>query len=234
VPEEAHRLRHAPRPKDGEAECTEKDQEHPPKAPPTALTAVAPSVFFLCGVFVGGQEGKRVLQPKTRTHTMAMPLSHKPFLQEVRQCQDLFEPSHPRITGAEVKIVLRSLGWDITTENVQKCITKVDCDGSGCITLPEFVTLIMQLKDPTSGWHDDELRESFRALRGGETGLIRSSDLVTFLSSTQYVEGASYVPIKEGDIQELMTQSNVDPEGEMHFEQFVRLVLPPPPAAQTT
>lgn len=79
------------------------------------------------------------------------------------------------IDEAELAVVLRSLGYSPTKEQLQKLMKKVDLDGSGGITFDEFV-MMMRLGDMQTDF-EREIIDAFDFFDKNKDGMVDRKEL---------------------------------------------------------
>lgn len=72
------------------------------------------------------------------------------FQQEVVKVAGLFQGSHTNCNAHEVAIILRSMGHDVSKDQILHMMKRVDPTSSGYLTLPQLVLLLEQMEHPTN------------------------------------------------------------------------------------
>ena len=118
------------------------------------------------------------------------------------------------ITTKELGTVMRSLGQNPTEAELQDMINEVDVDGNGTIDFPEFLSLMARkMKDQDT---EEELIEAFKAFDHG-SGRISSSEIRQVMASLGQ-------KMTEEEVEELIRGADVDGDGHINYEEFVRLM----------
>lgn len=160
-------------------------------------------------------------------HTRAggtQPCPPRVHVNDFRGCMDVFEAGRHRMNHWELQTVLRTLGCDdATVEKVRDYADRVDVEGAGTITLPEFTSLVEYLADaPGWGCPDDELREAYRILDVDERGAVKAADILKLITQ-------EYKLHHERDIESLMKEVGIKPSDDnVTFRDFVSIFMPPP------
>ncbi|KAJ9470792.1 Calmodulin [Diplonema papillatum] len=120
------------------------------------------------------------------------------------------------ITLSQFGTLLRSLGLNPPEIEFDGLVRAVDRDGSGTIDLNEFLTLM------SSRQHDidteEEIKEAFRVFDKDANGYISAAELrhlMTNLGEKQTDE----------EVSAMMQEADVDGDGLINYEEFVRLLM---------
>ncbi|CBY17793.1 unnamed protein product [Oikopleura dioica] len=149
---------------------------------------------------------------------MNKPLTHERLL-EYREAFQLFDKDgNGTIEIDELKIVLSSLGQPATQEELEELMKLADIDGDGTIDLDEFIEM-MRVQDAmeTENSHEETLRETFQLFDTDGSGKISSSEL------KQVMEKLGD-HLTDSQIQAMIKEADADGDGEIDFEEFVRMV----------
>lgn len=123
------------------------------------------------------------------------------------------------LSSDDVRNVLRSYDMLSTEGELQDVVAELDKKGDGLITLEEFVSVMNSHKSIFSkkDEKDLEFREVFRILDKSGTGRVTKQALCEFMSEFE-------PSFDEGHAFELMTQFDTKGNGELCYEDFVKLL----------
>jgi len=104
-------------------------------------------------------------------------------------------------------------------------LKEVDINGDGLFSLDEFVEIVSNYSGPTVGSTDDhdeeqELRDAFRIFDKHSRGFISASDLRAVL----HCLGED---LSEDEIEDMIREVDIDGDGRIDFEEFVRALGEP-------
>ncbi|KAG6753794.1 hypothetical protein POTOM_041793 [Populus tomentosa] len=120
------------------------------------------------------------------------------------------------ITTKELGTVMRSLGQNPTEAELQDMISEVDADQNGTIDFPEFLNLMARkMKDTDS---EEELREAFKVFDKDQNGFISAAEL-------RHVMTNLGEKLTDEEVEEMIREADVDGDGQVNYEEFVRMML---------
>eukprot|EP00831_Metopus_contortus_P036924 TRINITY_DN2913_c0_g2_i1.p1 TRINITY_DN2913_c0_g2~~TRINITY_DN2913_c0_g2_i1.p1 ORF type:complete len:230 (-),score=67.67 TRINITY_DN2913_c0_g2_i1:22-711(-) len=166
-----------------------------------------------------GESGKRDRKEmKRKQETFYQKLSEKQK-KEIKKAFDLFDPSGSgTIEARELKVALRALGFDPTTEDVKKLISNYDLEHSGKIDFFEFLSiLIAKISDKDD---EEDLTKDFLLFDVDQDGYISIEDL-------QHVAEDLGEELTEEDITEMIqgaAKENKDTATKINAEEFRRIL----------
>jgi Ca2+-binding EF-hand superfamily protein len=116
-----------------------------------------------------------------------------------------------------------SLGYSVTPERVSEVLRLVDADGNGNLSFREFVALIVLLsnegkQESQEANIDPRFRELFDSVDTDGSGSISTSELGDLFSNEGY-------DTSEEEMRGLIALVDTNNDGELNFEEFVRLML---------
>jgi len=137
-------------------------------------------------------------------------------MQELREAFDLFDTDGSgTIDTKELQVALRALGFDSKKEKVRKMIADIDLDGSGTIDFEEFVEMMTgKMGDRDS---PEEIRRVFKLFDDDETGKISFRNL-------KRVARELGENMTDEELQEMITKADLDGDGEVNEEEFMRIM----------
>ena len=119
------------------------------------------------------------------------------------------------INTKELGSVMRSLGQNLSEEEIQKMIEEVDKDDSGTIDFREFLGLITKkIKEKDN---DEELCEAFRLFDKDGDGQISAHEF-------RYVMMTSG-DLNEQEIENMIREVDTDGDGYIDYPEFIRVML---------
>ncbi len=120
------------------------------------------------------------------------------------------------ITTKELGTVMRSLGQNLSEDELKAMIEEVDTDKSGTIDFREFLGL-MAWKMKESGI-EEELIEAFKVFDRDGNGLISAHEL-------RFVMSTSGEELNDNDIEEMIREADENGDGYIDYEEFVRMMM---------
>ncbi|XP_063282938.1 calmodulin-A-like [Pelobates fuscus] len=119
------------------------------------------------------------------------------------------------VTTKELGTVMRSLGQNPTEAELQDMINEVDCDGSGTIDFPEFLTMMARkMKDTDT---EEEIREAFAVFDKDGNGYISAAEL-------RHVMTNLGEKLTDEEVDEMIREADVDGDGQVNYEEFVQMM----------
>lgn len=120
------------------------------------------------------------------------------------------------ITTKELGTVMRSLGQNLSEEELKTMIEEVDTDKSGTIDFQEFLGLMAWKMKETD--IEEELVEAFKVFDRDGNGLISAHEL-------RFVMSTSGEQLTEEDIEEMIREADENGDGYIDYEEFVRMMM---------
>jgi len=112
----------------------------------------------------------------------------------------------------ELGTVMRSLGQEITHENLDLIFASVDNDKSGCICFDEFLVLMSRFMPP-EGNTEDELMAAFQYFDKGKTGTFGLDEIEQAIHQL----GMDITPAQ---MKNMLSCADTDHDGQMTFGDF--------------
>lgn len=111
--------------------------------------------------------------------------------------------------------LLDALGENLSEQEVDAMVATVDKDGSGEIEFNEFLTM---MQNKISGMDTlRDLRQAFELLDKDGRGFIASNEL-------KHVVTDFCGKLNDHHVNQVLVQHNLEPDGQISFEQFHRLM----------
>ena len=125
-----------------------------------------------------------------------------------------------RIKTSQLGLLVRSLNQNPTESEIEDMIKEIDPDNTGMLNFPDFVALILRRWRDVDG--EEELLEAFKVLdkggpKGGSTGIIAEAELRHMVQNM----GEKF---SEQETEELLKKANPDQNGNINYEEFIRLL----------
>ena len=135
---------------------------------------------------------------------------------EFREAFQIFDKDHDgMISTKELGTVMRGLGQNPTENEIAQMIIDVDENGDGTIDFKEFLGLMAE-KLKSSG-NKQELLEAFKLIDKEGLGALPAYEF-RFLMST------SGENISEEEIDEMIEEADLDGDGTIDFDEFIRMM----------
>ena len=135
---------------------------------------------------------------------------------EFREAFSLFDKDGDgTITTRELGTVMRSLGQNPTSAELQDMINEVDADGNGIIDFPEFLTMMSRKMRDTDS--EEEMMEAFRVFDKDGSGYITAAEL-------RHVMTNLGEKLTDEEVDEMIREADMDGDGHMSYEEFVAIM----------
>jgi len=137
-------------------------------------------------------------------------------IEEFKEAFALFDKDGDgTISVDELGIVMRSLGRNLSKEDLMVMIAEVDEDGSGEIEFPEFLRLIVSKMQNTDSV--DEMREAFLVFDRDKSGSVSASEL-------KHVMNNLGEQVTDEEVEEMIKAADADGDGELSFDDFLQFI----------
>jgi len=139
--------------------------------------------------------------------------------QEIAEFQAAFEvfdtDSSGMISCSEMEAAIHQLGVQMSLEEIRQLVSESDVDGDGEVSFPEFVELMQ--KQQAQSTPEEEMRAAFSVFDRNNSGSISASELRDVMLSLGET-------LTDEELRELMTENDVDGDGEISYEEFVQMM----------
>lgn len=143
-------------------------------------------------------------------------MASAPNLSELRKAFELFDKNKDgTINLHELGDVMKSLGRDPTTEELQDIIDNYDVDGNKVVDFEEFLKLMGEL--PAENM--TELRHVFAIFDKNGDGYISKSEMKSAMKKINE-------NFNDEEIDDIIKEADLDDDGEVNFNEFVVLMTP--------
>merc|ERR1712179_677856 len=136
---------------------------------------------------------------------------------EFREAFDEFDKDGSgAISSKELLGVMRAMGQNPTEDELNNMVMGVDLDGNGTIEFPEFLEMMEQ--KATEDDDADTIREAFKIFDRDKDGFISTKELkkVTTMLGQQ---------LTKEEVEEFMKEADVDGNGKLDYDEFVKMML---------
>lgn len=136
---------------------------------------------------------------------------------QIREIRDAFalidQDNDGEISSQEILNVMRNLGRNPTEDEVQQMINEADEDESGSIDFEEFLHLMAKkmLKEED----ENEVKDAYVAFDRNADGAIPLEELSMVFRT---------LGVSEEEIELMMTEADINGDGEIDFEEFAALM----------
>mmetsp|Transcript_118925 Transcript_118925/g.237003 ORF Transcript_118925/g.237003 Transcript_118925/m.237003 type:complete len:155 (+) Transcript_118925:163-627(+) len=135
---------------------------------------------------------------------------------EFKEAYDLFDADGKgTVKVKDMMTLMRALGQHPTDTEYVDMVSEVDTDGNGTVDFPEFITLMAKLLRHNDV--EEELMIAFKVFDTDGSGYIGSGELHNVLLNI----GEKFT---EDQINEMVTLADVDCDGQISYEEFVKMM----------
>lgn len=132
-------------------------------------------------------------------------------LREIRNAFDVFDKDHSgNISRAELAEVMKSLGQNPTSEELDDVIKEVDLDNDGSIGFNEFVKMM-----------EVELQRSDKALIDAFKVLDENGDGFVTLQELKRIVIVTCPQITDDELKQMIDDLDTDKDGKINYEEFI-------------
>jgi calmodulin len=139
------------------------------------------------------------------------------ILNEYRQAFEMFDKDKDgSITAKELAMVMRSLNQEPNDSDLEEMINDVDENGNGKIEFDEFVNLMHRRNKETDT--EEEVINAFKVFDKEGNGNISTTEL-------RHIMTTLGDKITEEEIDEMLREADIDGDGFINYEEFVRMMM---------
>ena len=120
------------------------------------------------------------------------------------------------MTTGELGTVMRSLGQQVTENDLKAMINEVDADGSGALDFAEFLTMMARKMRGVDVL--DEINSAFASFDKDGSGTIDKDELEGILNSIDE-------KLSPADIQQMIKEADVDGDGQINYSEFANMLI---------
>ena len=135
---------------------------------------------------------------------------------DVKDSFDLFDINRDGVIDPDdLKIAMRSLGFEFTPQEIQRFVMELDPNNSGKIDFDQYHELIrskMADREPI-----EQIQMAFQMMDTDKSGKITFSNL-------KKVAKEIGETISDQELHEMINEADTDNDGEISFEEFVALI----------
>ncbi|XP_065499754.1 uncharacterized protein LOC135993675 [Caloenas nicobarica] len=146
---------------------------------------------------------------------LAFPLTEEERA-ELREAFDLFDPHGEGLVDVgDLKMNVRALGCELEKSEMKKIVSEFGEEGSGKVTFRSYLQVMTQkMAEPCE---KKEILKAFNAFDCDSTGKISLEDLKAVAEEVEE-------DITEEELQEMIDEADVDGDGEVDEEEFLRIL----------
>lgn len=141
-------------------------------------------------------------------------------IQELKQAFDMFDKNHDgKISSEELGCVLRTLGHNHSSKEVEEMIKNVDTNENGFVEYDEFLNMMLRAsKEQHTASSSDEARkrEAFAVFDMDGNGYIDKHEL-------KYVMRRLGENLSDDDLRAMFTEADLNGDGLIDYDEFSRL-----------
>jgi calmodulin len=141
---------------------------------------------------------------------------------EITECREAFalydDDNDGYIKMQELSLIMRALGQNPTTEHLQQMMDEADQEGDGRIDFPEFLALYDRRRRQYTNNTFSEILDAFKVFDTEKKNAIPKPKMKEILLSL------GDTTMSELDIDEMLDEADVDGDGEVDLEEFMRMI----------
>ncbi|VDI50101.1 uncharacterized protein LOC143067915 isoform X3 [Mytilus galloprovincialis] len=138
-------------------------------------------------------------------------------VREYREAFNLYDKDHDGVISThKLGVILRSLGHNPTELEIQEMIDEVDHDRTGSVEFEDFLEVVMS-KDLDEEDHELALKEAFKMFDRDGNGYIDADELRLCMMNLGE-------KLTLDEVEEMIKEVDVDYDGRMNYEEFVKLM----------
>ncbi|XP_022252196.1 calcium-binding protein E63-1-like isoform X1 [Limulus polyphemus] len=140
-------------------------------------------------------------------------------VQELKAAFVLMDKNHDgRVNASELKAMLESLGILLTDNMIRRVLYQVNMRDDGLINEEEFMTWMARLQISMKDDVMEDLLAAFRVFDKDRNGFITRDELRVAMEMIGE-------PLSDLQLDELLKVTDVDNDGRINYEEFVRILL---------
>ena len=120
------------------------------------------------------------------------------------------------ISFTELIEIMKYLGQTIRDDEITKIQEEIDIEGKNRIDFKDFLSYMIRKLTDTN--QEPDLYEGFKIFDRDKNGLIDSHELFEVLISLG-------IDVKEDEVEEMVKESDMDGDGYINYDEFVKLIL---------
>ncbi|XP_076309463.1 calcium-binding protein E63-1-like isoform X2 [Tachypleus tridentatus] len=140
-------------------------------------------------------------------------------VRELKVAFVLMDKNHDgRVNASELKAMLESLGILLTDSMIHHMLNQVNMRDDGLINEEEFMTWMARLQISMKDDVMEDLLAAFRVFDKDRNGFITRDELRVAMEMIGE-------PLSDLELDELLKATDVDNDGRINYEEFVRILL---------
>ncbi len=142
-------------------------------------------------------------------------------IQDLKELFSSFDPNHTgTITTKNLESAIQSRGFDINQEELQCFINEADPEGKGTLDFADFQNIMAAISHSQRHYFnpEEEIIEACKAFDKDSKGLISKEELKQAIMKIEE-------KVTEEEVEELLKEADVDENGKVDYEGFVRMMM---------
>eukprot|EP01001_Neometanema_parovale_P010443 NODE_6676_length_827_cov_50.204545_g6440_i0.p1 GENE.NODE_6676_length_827_cov_50.204545_g6440_i0~~NODE_6676_length_827_cov_50.204545_g6440_i0.p1 ORF type:complete len:157 (-),score=47.79 NODE_6676_length_827_cov_50.204545_g6440_i0:239-709(-) len=140
-------------------------------------------------------------------------------IQEIRDVFAQFDKDRTEtISLKELGMALRAAGQNPTEADIMDMMNEVDSEGTGTIEFQEFLVLVARKMNEYI--YEEELKVAFQIFDRDGSGYISAVEMRILMCSLGD-------KLSDEEMNELLGECDMDMEGNINYEEFVKKLVPP-------
>ncbi|XP_033736461.1 neo-calmodulin-like isoform X1 [Pecten maximus] len=136
---------------------------------------------------------------------------------EYKEAFNMYDKDHDGIISTQkLGAVLRALGHNPTEIEMQEMIDEIDSEDTGSVDFESFLDVVMS-RDIDDEDHERALREAFKMFDRDGNGYIDAEELRLCMMNLGE-------KLTQEEVEEMIREVDVDFDGRMNYEEFVKLM----------
>mmetsp|Transcript_82484 Transcript_82484/g.260385 ORF Transcript_82484/g.260385 Transcript_82484/m.260385 type:complete len:154 (+) Transcript_82484:108-569(+) len=137
-------------------------------------------------------------------------------VEDFKEAFELFDKDRDgAIAAEEFGVIMRSLGRNLTADELKAMIAEVDGEGSGRVQFPQFLGCVAtKLQENDS---IEEMREAFTVFDRDKSGSVTANEL-------KHVMNSLGEQVTNEEVEAMVKEADADGDGQLSFEDFLQFI----------